>query len=52
VLGRLAADLVQLKVDVIVASGAQAPLAAKHATRTIPSAIRARDFTRSGTSPS
>src|ERR1700746_1954872 len=32
----LAADLVQLKVDVIVASGMLAPLAAKRATSTIP----------------
>ena len=32
----LAAELVALKVDVIVAANTQAALAAKHATRTIP----------------
>jgi putative ABC transport system substrate-binding protein len=32
----LAAELVQLKVDVIVAPGAAASRAAQHATRTIP----------------
>jgi len=32
----LAVELVNLKVDVIVAGGTPAPLAAKHATRTIP----------------
>ncbi len=32
----LAAELVSLKVDIIVAAGTPAPLAAKHATRTIP----------------
>src|SRR5947199_4326052 len=32
----LAAELVSLKVDVIVAGGTPPPLAAKHATRTIP----------------
>jgi len=32
----LAAELVRLKVDVIVAGGTPPPLAAKHATRTIP----------------
>ena len=35
-LPELAADLVRLKVDLIVASGAPAPLAAKRATSTIP----------------
>lgn len=35
-LPRLAADLVQLKVDVIVATSTQPALAAKNATRTIP----------------
>ena len=32
----LAAELVSLKVDIIVAAGTPAPLAAKHSTRTIP----------------
>src|SRR3989442_4374006 len=35
-LSDLAVELVSLKVDVIVAGGTPAPLAAKHATRTIP----------------
>jgi ABC-type uncharacterized transport system substrate-binding protein len=49
----LAADLVRLKVDVIVATGTLAPLAAKRATSTIPIVmVNARDPLGSGLVPS
>src|SRR5712691_704703 len=44
----LAAELVSLKVDVIVAGGTPPPFAAKHATRTIPIVMVAGDPVGSG----
>ena len=44
----LAADLVRLKVDVIVAESNAATLAAKHATRTIPIVMVAGDPIKTG----
>jgi putative ABC transport system substrate-binding protein len=48
----LAAELVALKVDVIVAAGTPAALAAKQATRTVPIVLVRREVPRTSTGPS